>query len=297
MLAPPAFFFGPGLLGVAAVTALALVLYRAFGGSVRDDPARAIARATLVLVALAASLGAATGVGLLAALGGGTAMAAIAIFAGLMLVTVGFLGGPRWLILPVTVLVLPLAVVSAADIDLTGGAGEREYRPNAVADIRPEYRLGVGRLELDLRDLELPAGQTVVNVSLGMGEAHVLAPAGACVSTEATFGAGAADIPEHAGDGVNFDVDDTESATGQAAAAGQGGHRARAPADRPARGRLRVRGRRADRTLIVAGLATIALGVLLLLDRTGAIDVQFNYMVPAVLAAIGAVLLTAGLSE
>jgi len=215
MLAPPAFFFGPGLLGVAAVTALALVLYRAFGGSVRDDPARAIARATLVLVALAASLGAATGVGLLAALGGGTAMAAIAIFAGLMLVTVGFLGGPRWLILPVTVLVLPLAVVSAADIDLTGGAGEREYRPNAVADIRPEYRLGVGRLELDLRDLELPAGQTVVNVSLGMGEAHVLAPAGACVSTDATFGAGAADIPEHAGDGVNFDVDDTESATGK----------------------------------------------------------------------------------
>jgi hypothetical protein len=47
----------------------------------------------------------------------------------------------------------------------------------------------------------------------------------------------------------------------------------------------------------VAGLATIALGVLLLLDRTGTIDVQFNYMVPAVLAAIGAVLLSAGLSE
>lgn len=56
-------------------------------------------------------------------------------------------------------------------------------------------------------------------------------------------------------------------------------------------------GRRADRTLIVAGLATIALGVLLLLDRTGTIDVQFNYMVPAVLAAIGIVLLSAGLSE
>jgi hypothetical protein len=58
-----------------------------------------------------------------------------------------------------------------------------------------------------------------------------------------------------------------------------------------------VKGRRADRTLIVAGLATIALGTLLLLDRTRVIDVQFNYMVPAVLAAIGAVLLSAGLSE
>jgi hypothetical protein len=54
---------------------------------------------------------------------------------------------------------------------------------------------------------------------------------------------------------------------------------------------------RADRTLIVAGLVTIALGTLLLLDRTGAIDVKFNYMFPALLAAIGTVLLVAGLGE
>jgi len=54
---------------------------------------------------------------------------------------------------------------------------------------------------------------------------------------------------------------------------------------------------RADRTLIVAGLATVALGTLLLLDRTHVIDVQFDYMLPAVLAAFGAVLLVAGLSE
>jgi hypothetical protein len=49
--------------------------------------------------------------------------------------------------------------------------------------------------------------------------------------------------------------------------------------------------------LIVAGLATVALGALLLLDRTGVIDVRFDYMLPAVLAAVGAVLLAAGLFE
>jgi uncharacterized membrane protein YidH (DUF202 family) len=54
---------------------------------------------------------------------------------------------------------------------------------------------------------------------------------------------------------------------------------------------------RADRTLIAAGFATIALGVLLLLDRTRVIDVHFDYLLPAVLAAFGAVLLVAGLSE
>jgi Domain of unknown function (DUF5668) len=55
--------------------------------------------------------------------------------------------------------------------------------------------------------------------------------------------------------------------------------------------------RRADRTLLAAGLATVALGVLLLLDQLGAIDLGFGYTAPAVLAALGAVLLTAGLSE
>jgi hypothetical protein len=53
---------------------------------------------------------------------------------------------------------------------------------------------------------------------------------------------------------------------------------------------------RVDRTLVVAGLATIALGTLLLLDRLGSIDLRFEYVAPAVLAAIGIVLITAGLS-
>jgi len=56
-----------------------------------------------------------------------------------------------------------------------------------------------------------------------------------------------------------------------------------------------VKRRRADRTLIVAGLATMALGALVLLDRTGTIDVRFDYMLPAILAAVGVVLLSAGL--
>jgi hypothetical protein len=57
-----------------------------------------------------------------------------------------------------------------------------------------------------------------------------------------------------------------------------------------------MRGGRVDRTLVVAGLATIALGTLLLLDRLGSIDLRFEYAAPAVLAAIGTVLITAGLS-
>ncbi len=206
-LSGPAFFLGPGLFGVAAVTVVGLVLYRSFTGENRDDPARAIARATLALLALAAALGAATGVGFVAAIGGGTAVAAIAVLAGFGLIAAGLLGGPRWLIVPVIVLILPLAVVSAADIDLQGGVGERSYSPTSVAQLRPEYRLGVGHMDLDLRRLSLPAGQTEVRVSVGMGEARLRVPAGACVSTVGQIGVGAADTPERTDEGVNLDLD------------------------------------------------------------------------------------------
>lgn len=207
-LSGPAFFLGPGIFGVAACTVVGLGLYRAFGGKSGDDPARIIARATLALLAAATALGAATGVGFVAAIGGGTAVAVIAIFAGLGLVAAGLLGGPRWLILPITVLVLPLAVVSAADIDLQGGVGEQSYRPTSVAQLRPEYRLGVGQMDLDLRSMALPAGQTEVRVSVGMGEARIRVPSEVCVSTAGQIGVGAADIPDRDDqDGFNLDLD------------------------------------------------------------------------------------------
>ena len=52
-----------------------------------------------------------------------------------------------------------------------------------------------------------------------------------------------------------------------------------------------------DPASLAAGLVICALGTLLLLDRTDVLNVRFDYMVPAVLAAIGAVLLAAGLFE
>ena len=56
-------------------------------------------------------------------------------------------------------------------------------------------------------------------------------------------------------------------------------------------------GRRRDGVSIVAGFAVTVLGVLLLLDQTGALVLRFDYLAPAVLATVGAVLLAAGLSH
>src|SRR3954463_6537957 len=161
-LKPPTFLVGPGLIIVAGFTALGVGLYRAFGGRQGEDPARVAARITLVGLCLVAAFAVSVGVGFVAAIGGGVAVAIISIAGGLGLIAAGLLGGPRWLILPAMVLVLPLAVVSSADLDLRGGVGEAEYRPASVAALRGEYRLGVGRMDVDLRNVNLPAGRTEI---------------------------------------------------------------------------------------------------------------------------------------
>jgi phage shock protein PspC (stress-responsive transcriptional regulator) len=207
-LGPPRFLVGPGLFVCVVLVGGGVLIYRALGGGVREDPARAIARGTLVLLLLVAALGAATGVGFVAAIGGGTAEAILAVFAGLALIAAGLLGGPRWLLLPVVVLLLPLAVVSAAGIDLHGGVGHREYRPASMADLRPEYRVGAGDLDLDLRGMKLPPGRTDVKLVVGVGAAKVRVPNGVCVTTDAQVGVGDADLPDRHHHGFDVAVAD-----------------------------------------------------------------------------------------
>jgi hypothetical protein len=49
-------------------------------------------------------------------------------------------------------------------------------------------------------------------------------------------------------------------------------------------------------TALVAGLLLIALGALLVMDADGSIDLGFAYMAPALVAALGAILLASGLA-
>jgi hypothetical protein len=51
-----------------------------------------------------------------------------------------------------------------------------------------------------------------------------------------------------------------------------------------------------DPASLAAGLAVSALGILLLLDQTGTIDLRFGYLWPALLGTIGTILLAVGLS-
>ena len=210
-LGTPFFFFGPGLLVLAVVGLAGVLLWRALGGDPRDDPARTVTRVLLAALLAVAIAGAALGVGLAAALGGGVVIASLAVVTGLVLIGTAFVGGARWLIVPALALVLPLGLVAAADIDLDGGVGDREYRPATMSELRDHYEIGIGGIDVDLTDLELPAGRTDLAIDVGMGGAIVHVPRGTCVTSDVEIGAGLADVFDRENNGV--DVAFAEAAT------------------------------------------------------------------------------------
>ena len=55
--------------------------------------------------------------------------------------------------------------------------------------------------------------------------------------------------------------------------------------------------RRADIASLVSGLCVIALGVLLLLDASGTLDLSFAVLGPVACASLGAMLLASGMTR
>jgi uncharacterized membrane protein len=51
-----------------------------------------------------------------------------------------------------------------------------------------------------------------------------------------------------------------------------------------------------DPASLVSGLLVILLGLLLLLDQADVLELRFEYLLPAVFAAVGGILLACGLS-
>lgn len=50
-------------------------------------------------------------------------------------------------------------------------------------------------------------------------------------------------------------------------------------------------------TVLLTGITLLALGVLLVLDADGAIDLRFAYMAPVLVGTLGAILLAGGLAN
>ena len=208
---------GGWLFGLAVVTGLGYLVVRRRGGLAalqRDRPP--LARLLIIAgIGTALLLGAALafwGSAWATAAGAGVAVAAIVLALGVALI-VGALRGNvqvRWLALPALIIAFPAGVVSAADISLDGGVGERTYRPAGADRLPAGYELGAGEIVVDLRGLDWSGGRrAALDLDVGVGHAVVIVPETVCVGARSTVGAGYADVFGRDAGGVDVDHDVT----------------------------------------------------------------------------------------
>lgn len=183
-----------------------------------EAEAGSIARATLIGLGVLVLLGCLSVAAFwTAGLGGGAVVAGLVIAAGVAVLVGAFLRPVRWLVLPALAIALPAAFVSAAGIDLDGGYGERSYRPVTASQLAERYELGAGEMRIDLRGLDLPAGDQELELDLGIGDAVLIVDEDVCVATDARMGAGLVEIFDREHGGVDVVVEDmTQAAPGRA---------------------------------------------------------------------------------
>lgn len=179
----------------------------ALGGRLREMGFwRGLGVVALVLIAIGGLFALAGGAAFTVALGWGVSVALVIIAIGTLLTLAAFRGGARWLIPPAVALAVGASVAAASDVDLSGGMGEREYRPLTAEAIPANgYRLGVGRLVVDLRDLDWSEQALALEVSVGAGEADIYVPERVCVTGKTRVGAGESRIAGERNEGVDVE--------------------------------------------------------------------------------------------
>jgi len=88
---------------------------------------------------------------------------------------------------------------------LSGGVGERTEAPQTVTSRNTRYRLGVGQLNVDLRDLELQGGVTRIRAQIGIGQLVVRVPAEVAVRAHGRSGIGNVQVLGCEASGVGAD--------------------------------------------------------------------------------------------
>jgi len=143
------------------------------------------------------------------ALGYGEIAAGLVVLAGIGLVIGAFRGGVRWLIIPALALATGAGVATASDIQVERSMGHREHTPLRADEIPSDgYELGIGRLDVDLRELDWGPREVVeLNVDLGVGQANVMVPEDVCIDADIDAKSGSLIVAGEQQEGFGVDID------------------------------------------------------------------------------------------
>jgi phage shock protein PspC (stress-responsive transcriptional regulator) len=108
------------------------------------------------------------------------------------------------------VVVATAIFVAVFPVHLNRGVGNHTYVPATPADLDRSYRLGVGDLNLDLRNLRLPVGETKLTMRVDVGSLHLIVPRDAALRARAAVRLGTLDLFGDSNDGRNVDRSVTE---------------------------------------------------------------------------------------
>jgi phage shock protein PspC (stress-responsive transcriptional regulator) len=121
-------------------------------------------------------------------------LAICVLVTGIALILTTWWGRGRGLIAVGIILALALGVATTADaldLPLRGEVGDRQWRPTDITAVRPEYRLRMGQLTVDLTAVSFAGIDRTVAASVGIGELVVLVPDAVGVDVNARVGMGA----------------------------------------------------------------------------------------------------------
>jgi phage shock protein PspC (stress-responsive transcriptional regulator) len=90
-------------------------------------------------------------------------------------------------------------------VHLSHGVGNQTFTPTGIGDLRQTYRLGVGDLKIDLRNVRLPVGETPLKARVDIGDLVVIVPAGAAVRAYGKARLGYVNVLGEEDDGRNVD--------------------------------------------------------------------------------------------
>jgi phage shock protein PspC (stress-responsive transcriptional regulator) len=90
-------------------------------------------------------------------------------------------------------------------VHLSHGVGNQAFTPAGISDLRRTYRLGVGDLKIDLRNVRLPVGETPLKARVDIGDLVVVVPADAAVRAYGKARLGYVNVLGEEDDGRNVD--------------------------------------------------------------------------------------------